>query len=60
MGVKDIIQQSVARVRQGQGTNEDQAIMHLLKQCKELKEQVHSGIGQTNVPVHESNPWYMQ
>ena len=62
--MKDIIKQAVVRVKTGKGTNEDKAIMHLLEQYKNLKQQMQSisetGAGNQNAAVHQSTPWYMQ
>lgn len=60
--MKEIIKQAVNRVKSGRGTNEDKAIMHLLEQCRDLKEQLHNfkKNGVSRVPTHQDTPWYMQ
>ena len=55
--------QAVGRVKVGNGNNEDKAIMHLLEQCRDLKQRLEdcglNGMVNQNVPVHMTTPWYM-
>ena len=60
--MKEVIKKAVSRVKSGQGTSEDKAIMHLLEQCRDLKIQLQNfkEHGVSSVPAHQDTPWYMQ
>ena len=60
--MKETIRQAVARVKSGQCSNEDKAIVHLLEQCKDLRTKVEKMKmnGGCDVATHNETPWYMQ